>query len=167
MVPAMIAQPTPTWRCDVVAEADPQQRVSLIMAAYQPGEHKLTARIDPSTAIVQCQENGLEQPSPAALQVLKSEMTAGILAACRDQKMPDGLSIELQELRGWQGETATIATLPSIAFAVAASLIASHVIGREDMLNAPRGGHGCAVPNLLPCIRIRSREPLAGSQRFC
>ena len=81
-------------------------------------------------------------PSQAALQVLKSEITAGVLSACKNTPMDDGLTIELRRLFGWQDNEPTISSLPSIAFAVAGSLIACHAVGREDVLLHPRGGHG-------------------------
>ena len=138
----MIAQTLPLWACEVTSQTDPAQRARLEMEAFQPGEKKLTARINPADAIAQAAQNGLAQPSSAALQVLKSEITAGVLSSCKNFPMDKGLTITLTALFGWENQQPVISTLPSIAFAVAGSLIACHAIGREDMLGSPRGGHG-------------------------
>lgn len=138
----MIAQPLPLWACEVTSEEDAALKVRLEMQAFQPGVKKLTARIDPAQAIANAAQTALVMPSKAALQVLKSEITAGVLSACKNTPMDDGLTIQLEALYGWQGDTAVISALPSIAFAVAGSLIACHAVRREDMLQHPRGGHG-------------------------
>ena len=54
----MIAQPIPLWACEVTSEEDQRLKVRLEMLAFQPGEKKLTARIDPATAINQANQPG-------------------------------------------------------------------------------------------------------------
>ena len=138
----MIAQPLPLWACEVTSQTNPAQRARLEMEAFQPGEKKLTARINPGPAITTAAQVDLAMLSDAALQVLKSEITAGVLSACKNFPMEKGLTITLSALFGWEGQQPAISQLPSIAFAVAGSLITCHAIGRENMLTAPRGGHG-------------------------
>ena len=99
-------------------------------------------RVDAARAIATREQLLEENITPAMAQVIKSEITGGILAACKNQDMVAGLTFVLHSLAGWRQEQAAIRSIPSIGFAVAGSLITAHVLGSIDMLAAPRGGHG-------------------------
>ena len=89
--------------------------------------------------------------SPAQAQVLRSEIMAGILTAKR--KVSGGWSVVLDRIGGSQAERTTIAELPSIGFAVAATLAVLHGTGVEDLQAEPRGGHGWHLETIevTPC----------------
>lgn len=76
-------------------------------------------------------------------QVLRSEIAAGVLTAIKQARRhaDHGWNLRLERLGGSVDGTVAISALPSIGFAVAATLAVLHGTGVEDLENHPHGGH--------------------------
>lgn len=76
---------------------------------------------------------------PSHQQVLRSEIMAGCLTA--KKKAEGGWSVILDRLGGAIGDEREISKIPSIGWAVAATLAVLHGTGAEDLEAEPHGGH--------------------------
>ena len=110
--------------------------------------------------IIDCEQNALGKPSvhvqpsevtttpmtPAQSQVLRGEIMAGLLTGCK--KASGSWSFRLVHLSAFNGDQEGLLTIPSIAYAVAASLAAAHGSEVENLLKDPHGGHGWELDHI-------------------
>ena len=118
-----------------------------ITATVQQADMKASLTFD-------CQSVVVEQPvlevlpaqatttklTPAQQQAIRGEVMAGLLAGSR--KAPQRCSFRLIKMSAQHDDSDGLLTIPSIALAVAAQLIAVHAGGLEDLKAEPHGGHG-------------------------
>jgi hypothetical protein len=123
----------------VRSAAAPDQLAWLTMRVSRREDHHIHFQAEVATALAKDAVSFLAPLTPAQAQVVKSEITGGILMA-RKQAGKVGFVAELLSLGGSVGDERTVAALPSVAFAVAATLAVVQGLGIEDLRSAPRGG---------------------------
>jgi len=150
--PAQIAQPAPAMLAVCATLSAMAQQIRIIVRCQDQPEllawltMTVASREDTAFAhdldiarAVRAAGNSTELPD-SHRQVLRSEIMAGILTARRQAE--GGWSVVLERLGGSIDTRPAISELPSIAFAVAATLAVLHGTGVEDLEAEPRGGHG-------------------------
>ncbi|MDA3961132.1 MAG: hypothetical protein PF961_10105 [Planctomycetota bacterium] len=117
-------------------------RAWLTMTVTERADGNIGHDVDIARAI-RATGSGLELPA-SHLQVLRSEIAAGILTAAKQARKHSqaGWNITLDRIGGEDGDAVTLSSLPSIGFAVAATLAVLHGTGAEDLEREPHGGHG-------------------------
>lgn len=83
---------------------------------------------------------------PAIAQVLKSEIVAGLLTG--RHKATGGWTLTVESVAGQDQGKDALLTIPSVGYAVAATLAVLHGTAVEDLRVAPHGGHGWELIHL-------------------
>ena len=124
----------------LVADGDPSRQARAVFRVERLEQPGLKHHLDVAAAIAADAGSFLHALSRAELQVLRSELMAGLLTGCRGQWT--GWRVELLRLGGTSGASRDVGDTASVAYAVAATLVLRHASGAEDLLARPRGGHG-------------------------
>lgn len=122
----------------LVLAKDPSQRARLIAHVRPREDGQLRLHADIGEAIAAGGADALAV-SQAERDIIKTEIMGGAVTAKRHAKR--GCTVELVALSGATGHGG-LTSVPSIAFAVAASLAILQGLGVEDLRTAPRGGYG-------------------------
>jgi hypothetical protein len=121
-------------RVTVVHRDDPTLQVSVCLLVHANPEGGLRQELDADRA------TGYRGLSSAILQVLRSEIGAGILTGVKKAPQRDWI-FELVRLTARHGEEDFLLEVPSDGFAVAACLAAAHGSGAENLEADPHGGY--------------------------
>jgi hypothetical protein len=78
--------------------------------------------------------------SPAIAQILKSETVAGLLTG--RHKATGGWTLSVEHIAGSEDGESALLQIPSVGYAVAATLAVLHGTGVENLQQSPHGGHG-------------------------
>jgi hypothetical protein len=134
----MLAAMSQQIRIDVRHHDQTDRSACLTMTITARGGQAFAHDLDVGRAVVA--GGSFDALPPSHLQVLRSEIMAGCLTAKRQAQ--GGWTVVLDRLGGGIGEQSTISDIPSIGWAVAATLAVLHGTGAEDLETSPRGGHG-------------------------
>jgi len=120
--------------------ADAGQLAWLTLGVRPEDGQQLRFAIDIAKALASDPVSFLHQLPPNQQQIIKAEIVGGLLTTRRHAKR--GCSVELLGLGGANGEERSLAGIPSVGFAVAATLALLQGLGIEDLRIKPRGGWG-------------------------
>jgi len=134
-------------RLELHASREPALRLRCVFRAQPTGDARIIGRIDVAAAVAADAGSFLHPPDAAGCRIIHGELLTGLLAGGRGGER--GWLVELAELGAVCGESRDVAALPTIAFAVAAALAASHLAGRVDLRAGAHGRHGW---KLVACV---------------
>ncbi|MBA2480718.1 MAG: hypothetical protein H0V44_08650 [Planctomycetes bacterium] len=120
--------------------ADPTQQAWMTMHVQPRDDQQVRFKAEVADALAADPVSFLNPIPPNQAHIIKTEIMGGIVTAKKHAKM--GCTVELVSLGGATGEVRSVSGVPSIAFAVAASLAVLQGLGIEDLRVAPRGGYG-------------------------
>lgn len=131
-------------RIDVRHHERPELRAWLTMSVSPRDDGAFAHDLDIPRALIA--GGTIEGLPPSHHQVLRSEIMAGCLTAKR--KASGGWSVVLDRLGGTVNDEPEISAIPSIGWAVAATLAVLHGTGAEDLEAEPHGGHGWVLESV-------------------
>jgi hypothetical protein len=123
---------------------DATQKAWMAMRVTPLDENQVQFDADPMAAVKRDTVSFLHPPTENEAKVLKSEIVGGILMA-RKQAGRIGFRAELLYLGGIVGDLGRVAEVPSVAYAVGATMAVLHGLGVADRPGIPRGGFGWSL----------------------
>jgi hypothetical protein len=126
---------------------DVSQRAWMTMHVVPRDDQQVRFKAEIDEALAADPVSFMHPIPPAQARILKNEIIGGILTAKRQAKI--GCTIELVSIGGASAEQRSVSALPSIAYAVAATLAVLQGLGIEDLRTAPRGGYGWELDEVV------------------
>lgn len=123
---------------------DATQKAWMAMRITRLAEVQVQFDADPAEAVKRDTVSFLHPLTENESKVLKSEIVGGILMA-RKQAGRIGFKAELLFLGGAIGDSGRVAAMPSVAYAVGATMAVLHGLGVADRPEVPRGGFGWSL----------------------